>query len=242
MVKKDNPKIILGIFSVIIGIFIATQVKMKLETYAPVTIKSLQSAKAEISSINNEISELNKIIKIKEEELRLLENIAQGDDNIIDILINDIRYNKIHSGLTPLNGPGITITMYDNPEERDWGFDFNDDVIHDSDILTIINDLRIAGAEAISINGERVVSTSEIKCGGPIIRINGRSSGTPFVVKAIGDPSLLYASVNAPGTNGDILRNVYQIGFETTIEDLIKIPAYTRVPNFTYARPLGKGD
>ncbi len=240
--KKDNPKIILTLFSIIVGIFIATQIKMKLETYAPVTLKSLQATKAEIVSINNEISELNKMINVKEEELQLLENIAKGDDNIIDILLKDIEYNKVHSGQTALKGPGIVITMYDNPEERVVGFDINDDVIHDVDILNILNDLRIAGAEAISINDERVLSTSEIKCGGPIIRINGRSSGTPFIIKAIGDPKLLYASVIAPGTYGDILKNVYQIGFEAEVQDSIVIPAYTGIFNFRYAKPIGEGD
>lgn len=240
--KKDNPKIILTLFSIIVGIFIATQIKMKLETYAPVTLKSLQSTKAEIVAINNEISELNKIIKIKEEELSLLENIAKGDDNIIDILKEDIKYNKVHSGQTALKGPGIVITMYDNPEERIEGFDINDDVIHDVDILNILNDLRISGAEAISINGERVLATSEINCNGPTISINGRRSATPFIIKAIGDPKLLYASVIAPGTYGDILKSVYHIGFEVEVQDSIVIPAYTRIFNFKFAKPLGEGD
>ncbi len=240
--KKDNPKVILTLFSIIIGIFIATQIKMNLETYAPVTLKSLQATKAEIISINNEISELNKLIKVKEEELELLENIAKGDDNIIDVLVEQIKYNKMHSGRTALKGPGILIAMYDNPEEIVVGFDINDDVIHDVDILNIINDLRIAGAEAISVNGERVLATSEIKCNGPTISINGRRSATPFIVRAIGDPKLLYAAVNAPGTYGDILKNVYQIGFETQVEDLIIIPAFTRPYNFKYAKKLGEGD
>lgn len=240
--KKENPKIILGIFSVIVGIFIATQLKLQLELHAPVTIESLQALQAEINAVNDEISEINNIIKMKEEELELLKNIAKGDDNIIDILLQDINYNKTHSGLTALSGPGITIKMYDNPVERDFWYDFNDDLVHDTDILNIINDLRIAGAEAISINNERVISTSEIKCAGPTIRINGRSSGTPFVIKAIGDPTLLHAAVNAPSTYGDILKNVYQIGFETIIEDSVEVPAYDRAINYKYAKPLGKDD
>ncbi len=65
-----------------------------------------------------------------------------------------------------MEGPGISIKMYDNPDSQIVGLDINDDVIHDVDILNILNDLKIAGAEAISINGERVVSNSEIKCGG----------------------------------------------------------------------------
>ena len=240
--KKNNPKIIITLFSIIIGIFIATQVKMGLEIYAPVTIKSLQITKSEIVAINNEISELNKIIEAKEEELNLLGNIAKGDDNIIDIFLQDIKLNRMLSGQTSLKGPGIIIKMYDNPEERMEGYDLNDDIIHDSDILTILNDLKIAGVEAISINDERVVATSELQCNGPTIRINGRRYATPFIIKVIGDPKLLYASVNAPGTNGDILKSVYQIGFETTIEDSISIPAFTKAFNYKYAKPIGKGD
>lgn len=240
--KKDNPKIIITLFSIIIGIFIATQVKMGLEIYAPVTIRSLQITKAEIATINNEISELNKIIEAKKEELHLLENIAKGDDNIIDVFLQDIKSNRMLSGQTSLKGPGIIIKMYDNPEERMEGYDLNDDIIHDFDILTILNDLKVAGVEAISINDERVVATSELQCNGPTIRINGRRYATPFVIKAIGDPKLLYASVNAPDTNGDILKNVYQIGFETTLEDSISIPAFTKAFNYKYAKPIGKGD
>lgn len=240
--RKDNPKLILMLFSIIIGVFIATQVKMQLEIHSPVTLKALQTTKAEITATNNEISQLNKIIKMKEEELQLLESIAKGDDNIIDIFNLDIKTNKAHSGQTALEGPGIIITMYDNPEERMPGFDINNDIIHDVDILNILNDLKIAGAEAISINDERVLSTSEIKCAGPTIRINGRSSATPFVIKAIGDPKLLYASVDAPGTYGDILKNLYNIGFELESADSLIIPAYSRSFNFNYAKPYGKGD
>lgn len=240
--KNNNPKIILTLFSVIIGIFIATQMKLNVQSYAPVTISSIQTMKNEINSINEEIKSLEKVIKNKEEELETLINIAKGDDNIINILSEDINKNKINSGKSKVKGQGIIITMYDNPEERMPGFDINDDVIHDLDILTIVNDLKIAGAEAISINGERVISTSEIKCGGPTIRVNGRSSAVPFVIKAIGDSKLLNASVTAPGTYGDILKSVYQVGFDTSVEDSITIPAYSGRFDFKYAKPLGEGD
>ena len=154
------------------------------------------------------------IIKQKEEELQILENILVDDRNIEDILLEDLKYNMTISGRTTLEGPGIQIVMYDNMDTVIEGFDLNDYIIHDVDILNVINDLKIAGAEAISINDQRVISASEIKCGGPIIRINDRSIATPFVIKAIGDPKLLMASVNAPGTYGDTLRSVFAIGFE----------------------------
>lgn len=240
--KKNHPKIIITVFSLILGLFIAIQINMKLETYRPVNIDSLQLAKSEIENIKKEMIELEALEKHKAEELNVLHNISKGDDNIIDILNSDLEKNKMYSGVSELKGPGIEIAMYDNQEVRDWWFDINEDVIHDVDILNILNDLRIAGAEAISINGERVMATSEIKCGGPIIRINERSSGTPFVIKAIGDTKLLMASVSASGTNGDILKNVYNKGFELEAKDEVVIPAYKGILDFKYAKPVGEGD
>lgn len=240
--KKNHPKIIITVFSLILGLFIAIQINMKLETYRPVNIDSLQLAKSEIENIKKEMIELEALEKHKLEELNVLHNISKGDDNIIDILNSDLEKNKMYSGVSELKGPGIEIAMYDNQEVRDWWFDINEDVIHDVDILNILNDLRIAGAEAISINGERVMATSEIKCGGPIIRINERSSGTPFVIKAIGDTKLLMASVSASGTNGDILKNVYNKGFELEAKDEVVIPAYKGILDFKYAKPVGEGD
>lgn len=240
--KKVNPKIIIIIFSLILGVFISVQIKMGIEPYKPVTINSLQMTKGDIENIKKEIIELEKLEKQKQGELKVFEDIIKGDNNIIDVLIEDRKKNKMYSGASELKGPGITISMYDNKEKRDWWFNVNDDVIHDVDILNVLNDLRIAGAEAISINEERVTSTSEIKCGGPIIRINDKSSGTPFVIKAIGNPKLLMASVSAPGTNGYILKNVYYKGFDVEIEDEVKIPGYDGIFEFLYAKPVGEGD
>lgn len=240
--KKSNPKIILALFSVLIGIFIATQMKLKVELYTPVTLKSIQNMKNELNSINNEIAEMELLIKQKEEELEILENISLGSENITDILKSDLEINKARAGRTTLEGPGVVITMYDNMDSQIVGFDINDDIIHDVDILNILNDLRVAGAESISINDQRVVSNSEIKCRGPVMMINGRSIGAPFIIKAIGDPKLLMASVNAPGTYGDTLKNVYFIGFEPRVEDKVLIPPYNRNLGFNYAKPVGEED
>lgn len=240
--KKRNPNLILIIFSCILGILFATQMKSKVQSYVPVTLKSLQNTKNEIQTISKEIADLNENIKLKEEELMVLENISKGDENIIDLLSADLIYNKTMSGNTALEGPGIEITMYDNPNEEIMGFDINDDVIHDVDVLNILNDLKVSGAEAISINGQRVLSSSEIKCAGPVLRINDIRIGTPFVIRAIGDPKQLMASVNAPDTYGDTLKYGYLIGFEPVIKDKLYIPAYDGRFSFSFAKDKGEGD
>jgi uncharacterized protein YlxW (UPF0749 family) len=240
--KKFNPKLTIAIFSFVVGILIATQMKIKVDSYVPATLKSIQTLKSEIHSVNKEIAELNRDIRAKEEELSVLENISESDENIIDLLSADLKYNKTSSGYTAVEGPGIEITMYDNPNEEIMGFDINDDVIHDVDVLNILNDLKVAGAEVISINDQRVLSSSEIKCAGPVLRINDVRIGTPFIIRAIGDPKVLMASVNAPDTYGDTLKSVYYIGFEPVMKDKIYIPAYTGMFSFNYAKGKGEGD
>lgn len=240
--KKWNPKLIIIIASAIIGLLIANQMKLNLELITPVTVKSILSAKNELSTTKLELTELEKLVEQKSLELRALENIVTGEENIIDILESDLKLNKIKAGYTKLEGPGIEIIMFDNLLLDNNVISYNDDIIHDVDILNIINDLKIAGAEAISINDERITSASEIKCGGPIIRVNDRSLGAPFSIKAIGDPKVLMAAVNAPGTYGETLKTIYGIGLEPYIVDKLVIPSYKGIFAFNYAKPMEEGE
>lgn len=239
--NMKKGKIIILISSIILGLFISFMMKSNLESYAPVTISSLESTQNEIKAINNEINELKTEYQERENEFDLLKDINLTDNSIVDKLSIDLITSKSSSGHVMLEGPGIIIKMYDNPTEEIIG-DVNDYIIHDVDVLNILNDLRVAGAEAISINTERVVNSSELKCGGPIIRINGVSIGTPFIIRAIGDQQLLMAAVNAPYTYGDALKNIFNIGFEPEVEDDLSIPAYSGNFSFKYAKPKGEGD
>lgn len=240
--KINKGKILILISSIGLGILISTMMKSNLESYVPVTLTSLESMQDEVKVINNEVNQLRDEFEEKEEELKSLKGLSYSENTIEDKLSIDLISSKSISGRIALEGPGIVIKMYDNPEDEIVGQDVNDDVIHDVDVLNILNDLRVAGAEAISINGERVVSSSEVKCRGPVIGINGISIGTPFIIRAIGDQKLLMAAVNAPGTYGDALKNIFAIGFEPEVEDDLFIPAYSGNFSFKYARPKGEGD
>lgn len=240
--KKDKGKILILVSSIGLGILISTMMKSNLESYAPVTLLSLEVMQEDLKFTNKEVNELKDEFKEKEEELKSIKGLSYSDSTIVDKLNIDLVSSKSISGHIALEGPGIIIKMYDNPEDEIIGQDVNDDVIHDVDVLNILNDLRVAGAEAISINGERVVSSSELKCRGPVIGINGISIGTPFIIRAIGDQKLLMAAVNAPGTYGDALKNIFAIGFEPEVEDDLFIPAYSGNFSFKYAKPKGEGD
>ena len=239
-IKK--PNFIILIFSILLGIFMAGQFKQNIPILAPVTLRSIQTTKNEISTINKEIEDLNKMLSDKEEQLAVLESIASGDENIIDILRDELEKTRAIAGFQEMEGSGIVIKMQDNMAEDAFGKEYNLDIVHDVDVLRIINDLKGAGAEAISINGQRILSITEIKCGGPIIRVNGKGLVAPFFIKAIGDPKLLNAAINAPNTYSYALKNIDQINIDTTVEDNIKVPAYGGRVNLKYAKPIKEGD
>ena len=104
--KNNNPKLMITLLSILVGILMASQMKLNLEHLTPVTIQSIFDKKAEVEFARNEIVELGEIIIQKETELKTLENINTGDVNIIDILKSDLDENIIKAGYSSLNGAG----------------------------------------------------------------------------------------------------------------------------------------
>ena len=242
MDKNTKSNLIIFVIFVLFGVILGIQLKNKVPSLAPVTLNSIEMAKNEIDNINKEIEELKKMLKDMENKIQIYENSAKENRDIIDLLNEELNRTKLIAGFVSVKGPGIIVKMADNMSEEAVGQEFNLDIIHDADVLRIINDLKEAGAEAISINGQRVLSVSEIKCGGPIIRINGKSVGTPIYIKAIGDPKLLNAAINAPNTYGYALKTIDQLVIETEISDEIVIPAYSGNIELKYAKPIEEGD
>ena len=104
--------------------------------------------------------------------------------------------SQIVAGVIPVQGQGITVTIEDSKMPLNKGENPLNSLIHSEDLLKIINELKAAGAEAISINEQRLITNSEISCAGPVIIVNQTRIVPPFEIKAIGDPTILYNSIN----------------------------------------------
>lgn len=243
---KNKTKYIfaLSILSVFFGLLLSLRKGQKIESYSLISLNSIQDMKNEIEDSKKEILNLKDLIDEKSEKLNQLEIIIKEDDDRLKKYINqEIETIKSISGLRDVKGPGIKFLIADNEDEQIIGENIQDDIIHDSEIQIILNDLKNAGAEAISINGERVIYKSEVKCGGPIIRINGKSSANPFIIEVIGNPKVLYSSVTAKGSFGWTLKEVYNKRVEVEIKDDIYISKYNWLDfNFKYAEPIKEGD
>ena len=144
----------------------------------------------------------------------------------------ELKKNNMLLGLTDVTGEGVIVTLKDNDAvDSTKVLDSSYLLVHDSDLLGIVNELKNGGAEAISINGERIVSTSSITCEGNVISINGEKISSPFVIKAIGRPTM-YSALSRPGGTIEYLNS--RIIATISQESNITIDKYSGVISARY--------
>jgi len=111
-------------------------------------------------------------------------------------------------------------------------------VLHDEDVLNVLNELKAAGAEALSINGQRMLASSEIRCIGPTVLTNKSYRLTPpFVIRALGDQDNM---VNSLQMRGGIIEQLNFWGIQVSVRRVenLTIPAYNGTIKFDYAQPV----
>lgn len=224
--KKIKPVITLGILSMILTVGISVQLKTIKAADISGTIQLTDSnlKKSLLQTKTNYEDSVKKLADTDKE----LENLRNNVLNIeSDVETQEkIKKYEIILGLTKVQGEGVTITVADNNGQKDnssfASINNSNYLVHDGNLVAIINELKIAGAEAISINGKRIVNSTSINCAGNVIQINGEKVGSPFVINAIGDKDLLYGELTK---NGGTLYKLKKYGVLTSIkkEDSIEI-------------------
>ncbi|MDI9513525.1 MAG: DUF881 domain-containing protein [Bacillota bacterium] len=192
MVKTH--RILMFLVFLLLGMLITLQFRGVINTSeGNISVKEMASRlEAEEAEGRKLLEELN---NLEAEWSQLLNNIgSRQQDPVIMELIRQRDYEYFRAGLTNVRGDGIIITMQDAQTAGDMNIE--DYIIHDADITGILNELRSNGAEAISINGERILGTSKLVCAGPTIFLNKSRYPPPYVIKAIGDPDTLYNAID----------------------------------------------
>ncbi len=193
-----------------------------------VSPRVLEDYKVTIESEHLEIDGLLKMIEDSQAELDELEALKRANEDIAQEveakLFTDLSLYKLSGGFSDVTGPGVEIIIDDGTRELGPFENPNDLLVHDLDLLFVINDLKEAGAEMISVNGQRIVDTTSVTCSGYTVRVNDRFYGKPFRINAIGDGSRMSAALIGPGGYGTLLRE-YVI-FKIAISDEVTIPAY----------------
>jgi len=132
------------------------------------------------------------------------------------------------TGLTAVRGPGLRVTLADAEEACPTGRP-DDCQVQDTDLQLAVNALFAAGAEAVAVNGERLIATSAVRSAGSSVLVNYRVLASPYVIEAIGDPGRLDVQFQGAEIAHDfaVWRDVYGLGYAVAQVKRLELPAYS---------------
>lgn len=173
------------------------------------------------------------------------------DNRQVSRLTREAEMLKGPAGLVARSGPGVTVTLSDAPQST--GQDTPDTVdnpnlllVHQQDIQAVVNAMWKGGAVAVTIQGQRVVSTTGIRCIGNSVQLQGVPYSQPYRIQAVGDVRALTDAI----TN-DAYLQVYRadaadpdigVGWDEQVEEQITAPAYDGLTDLQYAQVLPGDD
>ncbi|XOQ52559.1 MAG: UPF0749 protein [Succiniclasticum sp.] len=223
-VKRHYTKILIFVVCVILGFMISMQLKSNRQS------RSVSVQRAEELSVR-----LQQVEADRNKLAAELEGYRTG--KLSSTLKKEMDNLNAYAGLTALEGKGVVLTVDDSKQVVKPGDNQNLYIIHDEDLLRVVNELRAGGAEAIAINDQRVTGSSEIRCVGPTILVNETRLVPPFVIRAIGNPQTLESSLKL---RGGVLDNFkfWGIKAEVTKSDKVQVPPASAHPSFEFAKVI----
>ncbi|MGI6604573.1 MAG: DUF881 domain-containing protein [bacterium] len=233
---KRSAQIGVTIICVILGVILTAQLRTQAGIRNDLPTKRLE----EMASLLKQAESERDALRVQVNKLTAqLDDVMTQKTSSTTSLQEELVRTRLFAGLTPLEGPGIKVTLNDSTRAAQPGQDPNLFLIHDEDLLKVVNELRAAGAEAITVNDQRVVAFTEIRCAGPTISVNNTRIAPPYIVQAIGDPDALE---NALKMRGGILETVQFWGIQVQIEkeERIILPPYVGATSFRFAHPVEK--
>lgn len=237
--KKNEANILLFAACVIVGILLALNINItKAGTYTYLNSGQYMDAYNYKTRLQNEISMLMNQYTEYDDKLKLYESASNDKNKVLKEMQKDLEESNMLLGRTDVEGQGVVIILNDADSSLfNNTFDDQFRLVHNTDILFVINDLINGGAEAISLNNQRITYASEVYCNGPFIQVNGVKIAAPFVIKAIGNKQVLY---NYMVSDENYLQSLIlrKLNVQIKQADKFTIPAYKSDLKAEYLKPL----
>jgi uncharacterized protein YlxW (UPF0749 family) len=169
---------------------------------------------------------------------RIQEQAGRGSKRLRR-LVAEVNRLRAGSGLAPLRGPGVVVTLEDSERAPATRAEQADLVIQDVDLQLVVNELWRAGAEAVAVNGRRVVSTTAIREAGGAILVNYGAVASPYRVVALGRAESLARRLTGSqvARRFQVWTQVYGLGFDVSTVSSLRVPALSGIPVLSAAAP-----
>jgi uncharacterized protein YlxW (UPF0749 family) len=176
-------------------------------------------------------------------QIQAVEDRGPGSDAAVRAVNDELAQARIAAGLIAIHGTGLVIQLEDSTEPIPPGGNASDRRVTAADVRTVVEELWLAGAEAIAVNGERVTGSSAILDIGGSVLVNSAYLAPPYQVAAIG-PADLYATMSSAPSFMDFVQvragsPGIRISFAQPAD--VNVPAYAGALNLRYGRPMDAG-
>lgn len=214
----NRGKIILSVVSLTLGFILAFSFSVSQKRNQEIAINSAtfgqtENVRQELIEQKERNKELSEELRNVQETIRDYEQQAGSNTSSLDELVKEAEALRLLTGEVPVKGEGYRVQLEDGEYDPDQ-VNPNDYIVHEGHVFMVINELKIAGAEAVSVNGKRIHETSYIRCTGPVITVDGETFPAPFIIEAIGNSSTLSEAVELSGGILDQLKG-QQIRIQT---------------------------
>jgi uncharacterized protein YlxW (UPF0749 family) len=191
----------------------------------------IRAAEARGANLDNQVKQLQNQVAAQTNQLA-------ASDATIGAIDNSAKPLRDPAGLVSLVGPGLTVTLDDSHQQiTDPNVDPNTLVVHQSDMQAVVNALWAGGAEAMSVQGQRLIQTSAIRCVGNTLLLNGRVYSPPFSIAAIGPDRQMRLALDASHNLAQYRKDAQSYGLEYRVntESRLQIGAFDAPISLSYA-------
>ncbi len=237
--RRISAPIVLMFPALLFGLLVSLQWRTQQER-SELTVRYNAPLLDAASSLQNEQNTLKSQLADLRAQLDDIQRGAASQSTASRDLQARVEELRAAAGLTERTGDGVLITLDDarstSPAQTS---NVDKSICHSTDLTDIVNAAWRGGAQAIAINGERVVGSTSVYCVGSTIMVNGTLMSPPFAVAVIGSQNDLLAAYDDPNELRDIKqrRDVYGLGFHVERSSGLKLPPYAGALNVRYARP-----
>lgn len=237
--KKFSGMIVIGLLALFIGLVISIQITTTqgsdIGGLVPVAkaqgyLEELKKVRAEKDAAMTELNDL-------EERLDKIEKEKSDEDFFLKGVLSDLEKYKMAAGVVDVKGPGVVITVEDPLPTEEFTDEYSVIMLRYELLLSLVNKMKDAGAEAISINGQRIIVTTEISLAGDNVNINTVPTAPPYIIKAIGNPDTIESTLTI---RFGIIEQMKNYGLRINIKksDEIEVPRYSGILKYRYAEPV----
>lgn len=239
--SRNNWIVPTSLMTLVLGFTIVAAWKSpKPPGYAPFTSRMMENSSGPPLDVMQTLFEREEEVQNLRQQITQLETALGEQSSQAQVLNEQLQDLKVLAGLAEVEGPGIEIVLKDSELRPSDPILLPEYVIHEVDILRVVNELFMSGAEAIAVGRQRVVATTYYRCEGPIVNVKGVPTSSPVVIQAIGDPDTLHGALVMPGRVIDSIRaNDPNMAIVRKL-DRIVLPAYTGNTKLQFAKPVVK--